>query len=254
MVRRMYHRGARVRASQYPAHPQLTLVIRLSPLSGQDSMNTSRNSAVVGLFVACLAVYACSSSSGSPDGGEPIDAGGTVAFDPSGSAAPANVPPPGPQTPPTDGADVRAWLDAGYYKSWHCEPAPHASRSPSPHNMNRICSNDLTSSFDGGAGERPEGSAGVKELYDATGTNIRGYAVYLKGAMTSNGGANWYWYESDPTVPASIRDSKDVLADGWGGSGAGPKALCVACHMAAGSDAAHTPSPGGSDEVYTQVH
>ena len=236
---------------------------------------------LLGYLVASLAVAACSSSSttatANPDGGSqsvkdsgsPIvqDSGSTMAedssaeasapWDPSGSPPPPNVPPTGAQTPPTNGAAVRTWLAAGSYKSWHCEQAPHASRSPSPHQMNRICSNDLASSYvpaDGGSGERPEGTAAVKELYDTTGTTIRGYAVYLKAAATSEGGANWYWYESDPTVPASTRDSMNVLADGFGGSGGGPKGICVGCHTAAGSDVAHTPTPGSSDFVYTQVH
>jgi hypothetical protein len=221
-------------------------------------MNLERSFLTTAL--ACLAVSGCSSSTapatGSNDGGGGGSSDSGVSWDPSGSAAPPNVPASNAQTPPTNGAAVRAWLEAGSYKTWHCEPAPHASRSPSPHNMNRICANDLSSAYaaaDGGAGERPEGTAAVKELYDATGTTIRGYAVYLKAAATSSGGASWYWYESDPTVPASIRDSMDVIADGFGGSGGGPNGICVSCHSAAGSNAAHTPTPGSSDFVYTQV-
>jgi hypothetical protein len=48
-------------------------------------------------------------------------------------------------------------------------------------------------------------------------------------------------------------DSNGVVADGMGGSGPA-KDICVGCHVAAGSDAAHTPSPGGRDQVYTPVH
>lgn len=210
--------------------------------------------------LACLVVCGCSSSNApaasSNDGGGGGGSDSGPSWDPSGSAPAPNVPASNAQTPPTNGADVRTWLQAGSYKAWHCEPAPHASRSPSPHNMNRICSNDLSSAYaavDGGTGERPEGTAAVKELYDSTGTTIRGYAVYLKAAATSAGGANWYWYESDPTVPASNRDSMNVVADGFGGSGGGPNGICVSCHSVAGADAAHTPTPGSSDFVYTQV-
>jgi cytochrome c553 len=124
----------------------------------------------------------------------------------------------------------------------------HAARSPSPHGMNRICSNDLASGFSG-TGERPEGTAAVKELYDSTGTTIVGHSVYLKAAATSAGGANWYWYEK---MPLTAGGAATVIADGYGDSGTA-KSVCVACHAAAGSDAAHTPSPGSSDEVYTQV-
>src|SRR4051812_26674156 len=47
------------------------------------------------------------------------------------------------QTPPMGASEVESWLKAGAYKSWHCEPRVHESRSPSPHGFNRICSNDL---------------------------------------------------------------------------------------------------------------
>jgi hypothetical protein len=157
------------------------------------------------------------------------------------------------QTPPEGVTAVKAWLAAGSYKSWHCEPAPHPSRAPSPHNANRICSNDKLSSASGPP--FPQGAAGVKELYTmpdggagdggTAGESIRGYAVYLKTAADSAGGANWYWYEDDPLVnPPSM-----VIADGLGTSG-NPKTICVGCHTAAGSDAMHV---GPGDFVYTQV-
>ena len=82
-----------------------------------------------------------------------------------------------PQLPPTTGrTDVEAWLTAGFYKSWSCEPTSHAKRSPSPHDQNRICSNAALSGF-AGTGEYPVGAAGVKELFDDTGKTIVGYAV-----------------------------------------------------------------------------
>jgi hypothetical protein len=146
---------------------------------------------------------------------------------------------------------VETWLQAGTYKSWHCESAPHAARSPSPHGMNRICSNDLANGF-AGTGERPQGTAAVKELYDDAGMNVVGYAVYLKTQPTSAGGSNWYWYERVPLSSAAPHDGQGVVADGMGSSGT-PMSICVACHAAAGSDMAHTPSAGSSDEVYTQV-
>ncbi len=147
------------------------------------------------------------------------------------SSAPASD----PQTPPTTGkADVEAWLGKGFYKSWHCEGAPHAARSPSPHGSNRICSNNLTSVA--GAGEYPIGAASVKELLDQSNA-ITGYAVYLKTAK--GGGESFYWYE---------RTGADVVGDGLGTSGP-PKTVCVGCHTGAGSDANHS----GHDFVYTQV-
>ncbi len=178
---------------------------------------------------------ACSSSS-TPSAGAGGDSGGASAS----------------QTPPTSGPAVETWLQGGAYKSWHCEAASHPARSPSPHGINRICSNDLASSFSG-TGERPEGTAAVKELYDDAGMNVVGYAVYSKTQATSAGGSNWYWYERVPTSSAVPHDAQGVVADGLGASGT-PMTICVACHAAAGSDAPHTPSPGGGDEVYTQVH
>jgi hypothetical protein len=156
------------------------------------------------------------------------------------------------QTPPaTNAADVEAWLATGAYKSWHCESAPHPSRDPSPHGINRICSNDLTSAFSG-SGERPEGSAGVKELYGTDGTSIVGYATYVKTKAASAGGDAWYWYERVPLDSMAPHDAKGVVADGLGTT-TNAKQICVSCHAGAGSDAAHTPTPGGGDQVYTQV-
>jgi hypothetical protein len=95
-----------------------------------------------------------------------------------------------------------------------------------------------------GPADWPSGAAAVKELYaSADATSPLGYAVYLKTRADSAGGAGWYWYE---------RIGKDVVADGMGDSGTA-KSICVGCHIAAGSDEAHTPTAGGRDQVYTPV-
>jgi hypothetical protein len=143
------------------------------------------------------------------------------------------------QAPPMGAAALEAWLADGAYKEWQCEEAPHAARSPSPHGVNRICSNALISEGAAGDGDWPKGAAAVKEIYAAIGDDEPiGYAVYLKTASDSEGGANWYWYE---------RIGDTTPADGLGAQ------LCVSCHAAAGAAAAHTPSPGGRDQVYTPV-
>jgi hypothetical protein len=148
------------------------------------------------------------------------------------------------QTPPTDAAAVESWLRAGSYKSWQCEPEVHASRAPSPHGFNRICSNDVISAHAEGSEDWPKGAAGVKELYaSADDKSPMGYSVYLKTGADSAGGAGWYWYE---------RIGENVVADGMGDSGKA-KSICVGCHMAAGSDPGHTPTAGGRDQVYTAV-
>jgi hypothetical protein len=99
----------------------------------------------------------------------------------------------------------------------------------------------LVSSNAGGTGTWPEGAANVKELYNAASDSApEGYAVYIKTAADSNGGANWFYYErvQNGTVYAN---------------GALGVPVCVSCHGAAGSDAAHTTSPGSRDFVYTAV-
>jgi hypothetical protein len=157
--------------------------------------------------------------------------------------------------PPTGGAAVEAWLTAGSYKQWTCEPQSHQARSPSAHGFNRICSNSEIAAKATSTDAWPEGAAAVKELFaDGTSTTPVGYAVYLKTAADSAAGANWYWYERIPTTSTAFpHDANGVVADGSGSSGP-PMTICVACHSAAGSDAAHTPSSGGHDEVYTAVH
>jgi hypothetical protein len=147
------------------------------------------------------------------------------------------------QTPPTGASAVEAWIAQASYKTWACEPAVHAARSPSPHGFNRICSNDLIANNATATTEWPEGAAAVKELYESLdATTPIGYAVYLKHAPESASGANWYWYER----------TESVVADGNGDVGA-PKQICVGCHAGAGTDAAHTPSPGARDHVYSPV-
>jgi hypothetical protein len=156
------------------------------------------------------------------------------------------------QTPPTtNGADVEAWLKQGDYKKWTCETVEHAQLKVSPHGFNRVCSNDLATSFAGDAGdERPVGTASVKELYDDA-SKLVGYAVGVKIAKKSAGGDAWYWYERVPLESAAPHDTKGVVADGLGSAGAA-KSICVGCHVGAGTDSNHSVN-GSSDFVYLQA-
>lgn len=157
------------------------------------------------------------------------------------------------QKPPEGAAAVEAWLTSGDYKDWQCEPKIHEARSPSPHGFNRICSNDVISSRATDKGDWPAGAAAVKELYaSADAKKPIGYAVYLKTKADSAGGDNWYWYERVPLDSHAPHDAEGVVADGMGDEGPA-KTVCVSCHVAAGSDPAHTPSKGGRDQVYTAV-
>jgi len=157
-----------------------------------------------------------------------------------------------PETPPTYGPDVEAWLEKGFYKSWHCEPAVHAARSPSPHGYDRVCSNDLVNptAANPDGGPWPTGAAEVKELYVAIltdGGGPAGYAVSLKTApdVAGDAGANWYWYER--------QTDQSIEADGLGTPNSQANSICVSCHVAAGSQPSYTPSPGSRDLVYTPV-
>lgn len=192
----------------------------------------------VGLGVALAALGCGDSSSG--------DGGGGGAGGESGSGGNA-------QTPPQGRVNVEAWLAKGDYEAWHCETNVHEARSPSPHGFNRICSNDLVASNATGTDPWPAGAALVKELYaSADDSEPVGYAVSLKLEADSADGANWYWYERVPTESDAPHDENGVVADGVGSEGAA-KTICVGCHAGAGSDAAHTPTPGGRDQVYTPV-
>jgi hypothetical protein len=137
--------------------------------------------------------------------------------------------------PTTSVEELQAWLAQASYKSWHCEAAPHAARSPSPHGTNRICSNELSSGH--AIGEYPVDAAAVKEIYDSTG-NVHAYAVYRHVSAGSDG-ANWFWFEAA---------GSDVYAFGLGDGGRA-RDSCVTCHSRAGSDVDHP----GHDFVYTQV-
>lgn len=137
------------------------------------------------------------------------------------------------QVPPEGGDAVEAWLAAGHYLDWACEPEPHPPRDGSAHDPNRICSNDVLSGATG-SGPYPVGAAAVKELYDDEGA-IYGYAVSRR-VTADAGGDGWYWYE---------RIGARVPADGRGDLGAA-KVVCVSCHQ--GADEA-----GGRDLVFTRV-
>lgn len=130
-----------------------------------------------------------------------------------------------PQTPPQGGAALTSWLQAGYYKSWHCEAAQHPPGPHGAHGNNRVCSNNVLAGT-GGSGEFPVGSASVKELY--SGANVVGYAVSLR-IKTGPQGDSWYWNEN-----------------GFGGVGVGG---CTGCHSLAGSGGTYI----GRDYVFVRV-
>lgn len=202
--------------------------------------------ALLSMIPAALA--ACGSDTATGSGGGTSTS--TSTSDTSTSTATSSTSSGGPmlttdaETPPQGGVDtMKEWIAKGDYKKWHCQMPEHAAKDPSPHGVNRICSNAKIVGA-GGSGDFPVGSAGVKELWDKMGGKVIGYAVYVKTAADSAGGANWYWYEDNPT----INPANGVVADGFGTSG-NPKTVCVDCHSHAGSAFAAT----ARDFVFTQV-
>ena len=197
------------------------------------------------LCMVPAALAACGSDTTSGSGGGGTGATSTGATSSSSTGSGGTMLPTDAQTPPQGGVEaMKTWLATGDYKMWHCEKAEHASKDPSPHSFNRICSNDKLAGA-GATGNFPAGAAGVKELWDKIGGKIIGYAVYVKADADSAGGANWYWYEDNPTIPAPVGP---IVADGYGTSGQ-PKTICVDCHSHAASGFAAT----ARDFVFTQV-
>jgi hypothetical protein len=126
-----------------------------------------------------------------------------------------------PQLPPRGPNTLKAWIETGAYLTWNCELTGHPARPGSPHDRNRICTNDALSNAPDGP--FPVGAASVKELLD--GDRIDGYAVMRKVEADSRGGEGWYWWEA-------FGDDVKFAAHGIG--------VCVDCHKDAPRDFAFT--------------
>jgi hypothetical protein len=132
--------------------------------------------------------------------------------------------------PPTEPQALNRFLQAGGYKSWARESAPHPSRGPHPVTVLTYLNLAMQASLAAGNKEHPPGSAIVKELFDDKG-KTRGWAVSVKTEAKSRLGKGWYWYEVLSPAP-------DAKAD-YAGQGL---LLCSACH-ATGSDYVLTTFP-----------
>lgn len=117
------------------------------------------------------------------------------------------------QVPPTDGAALLTWLEAGSYADWNAEPSIHDSAGPHFGDVRVFANDDLADALSGGSQDHPVGAASVKELY-GDGPTVRGWAVSVKTAAGSSGD-NWYWYE---------------VYDGTVYSDANGDNTCVPCH------------------------
>lgn len=127
------------------------------------------------------------------------------------------------QTPPQGKAAADAWLRAGHYKKWACEPMKMNPRPLGVHGPNRVCSNAILSAHTG-PGPYPVGAAAVKEIFYGNRVGNYALAVKIKEGTT---GAAWYWYEPG-----------DLEGVGAGG--------CVGCHNKAAQN-------GGRDQIFIQV-
>ena len=130
------------------------------------------------------------------------------------TATPTATATPSPAPVPT-GAPLRDWLAARSYAEWTAESAPHDSLGPHFGRVRTYLNDSLLASLAAGNAEHPQGAAVVKELFGRSGTDVRGWAVMIKLAPSSAGGANWYWLE--------VYDSSQ-FADGPGVE------LCAGCH------------------------
>ncbi len=138
------------------------------------------------------------------------------------SATPTPTPlltPAANQDPPTSGAPLRAWLEAGSYLGWAAESAAHPSSGPHFGTVRVFVNHRLLESLERGLASHPAGAATVKELY-GRGSEVMGWSVMVKVEDDSDGGRGWYWYE---------RFNTSQFADGRGVGG------CSGCH-AAGRD------------------
>ncbi|WP_418318961.1 hypothetical protein [Piscinibacter sakaiensis] len=124
----------------------------------------------------------------------------------------------GNDVPPTDGAALLKWLQAGSYRQWPKESAPHRSLGPHPTQVIAYLNPPLDRSLAAKAAAHPKGSAAVKELLDGGG-KLSGWAVSVKTSADSDGGKGWYWYEILGTQAGSR-----VVAQANG------VPLCFGCH------------------------
>jgi hypothetical protein len=131
---------------------------------------------------------------------------------------------------PAEGTALLKWLQAGAYKAWPKESAPHRSMGSHQTLVITYLSPVLDQSLHAKSKAHPRGAAAVKELLDTAG-QVTGWAVAIKTAAESDGGKGWFWYEILGTAPGSR-----VVAEGQG------VPLCIGCH-ARGRDTVLTEHP-----------
>lgn len=125
-------------------------------------------------------------------------------------------------------AGIRTYMTGGAYRSWMAEPAVHESSQNSPHGKVRVYFNNT--SYEGlKANTLPlaVGSMIVKDLFQADGVTLSGYAVMMKTSASS-----WTWWEAF----TNNLDSPIVFGV--------DTATCRGCHSQTGNqDQVRTPVP-----------
>jgi hypothetical protein len=184
-----------------------------------------------------LSIVAIGCSDGGAASASGVDAGANGSADvPDGGARAARDAGGAPATcdgedaaVPTSPEALLGWLQGGAYRCWAHESVQHASSGPHGGEVRTFVNGALATSLAGG-GSHPRGAASVKELFDATGTSPRGWAVLVKNEPEAAGGAAFYWYEVLGTAPGATR------YEGQGST------VCTGCH-AGGRDFVLTPYP-----------
>lgn len=128
--------------------------------------------------------------------------------------------------PPTDGAALLTWLQAGEYLGWTSESAVHDSQGPHFGDVRTYVNDALADSLTAGSPTHPVDAAAVKELYGTSATP-QGWSVIVKVAE-GEGGDTWYLYEYfDGTTYG------DAVGDGG----------CTGCHSMGSLDYFKSPFP-----------
>jgi len=218
----------------------LALAVLLTPVSspaacpdcdGDGSVAINELIAGIGIALGSTPLERCPTFDRDADGAVAIDelvAGIDAALDGCGEAAtPSPTPSPTPLDPPaTEPAALLTWLQAGGYRDWEAESAPHPSAGPHGGRVRTFLNPALFASLSAGDAQHPAGAAAVKELY-SDGEEVRGWAVMVKLQAESDRGRGWYWYETFGSGPPLE------------GVGIG---VCTGCHSA-GRDFVRIPFP-----------
>ncbi len=123
---------------------------------------------------------------------------------------------------PTDDKKLHEWLRTGAYKKFAAQESENHP-SAGPHTKYGLpvrvyMESKVHDSLEAGNSEHPEGSAIVKEMFNAENV-LEGWAVMVKTQAKSDAGKGWYWYEATSTAPGT-----KAFASGNGVQ------LCSSCH------------------------